>query len=153
MLLQLEGNFLIRPQQVNIAEEMLSPQTSRNTAMQLNMGQGKSSVIVPMVAATAANKEQLVRVVVLKQLANAMLEILVNRLGGLLNHRIVFLPFSRSVKLINSQLHGLHQLLDRCMKSGAVMLAQPEHILSFELYGLDRYLREDNPEGSAAINL
>ena len=153
MLLQLEGNFLIRPQQVDIAEQMISPHTGRNTAMQLNMGEGKSSVIVPMVAATAANKKQLVRVIVLKQLTNAMLEILACRLGGLLGCRIVFLPFSRSIKLTTSQLDDVHRLLDRSMKSGAVMLAQPEHILSFELYGPDRCLREDKLEGVAAINL
>ncbi|KAK5313777.1 hypothetical protein LTR93_010774 [Exophiala xenobiotica] len=55
MLLQLEGNFLIRPQQIDITKRMISPPNGRNTAMQLNMGRGKSSVIVPMVAAAAAN--------------------------------------------------------------------------------------------------
>ncbi|KIW36714.1 uncharacterized protein PV06_11123 [Exophiala oligosperma] len=153
MLLQLEGNFLIRPQQVDIAQQMISPPTGRNTAIQLNMGEGKSSVIIPMVAATAANTNQLVRVIVLKQLANAMLEILLNRLGGLLGRRIIFLPFSRSVNLSTSQLGELRQFLDRSMKIGAVMLAQPEHILSFELYGPDRCLREASHEGCAAIDL
>jgi len=69
-----------------------------------------------------------------------MLEILVNRLGGLLGRRMIFLPLSRSVNWSVSRLGELRQFLDRSMNSGAVMLAQPEHILSFELYGPDRCL-------------
>ncbi|KIW37500.1 uncharacterized protein PV06_10538 [Exophiala oligosperma] len=106
-----------------------------------------------MVVAIAANTNQLVRVIILKQLANAILEILLNRLGGLLSWRIIFLPFSRSVNLFTSQLGELRQFLDRSMKIGAVMLAQPEHILSFELYGPDQCLREASHEGCAAIDL
>lgn len=50
--------------------------------MQLNMGQGKSSVIVPIIAATLANREKLVRIVVLKPLAMQMFHLLVQKLDG-----------------------------------------------------------------------
>jgi Protein of unknown function (DUF3638) len=44
LLIQLDANFLIRPVQTSIAHEMMSPKSQQNTVMQLNMGEGKSSV-------------------------------------------------------------------------------------------------------------
>lgn len=67
--------------------------------MQMNMGEGKSSVIIPAVAATLANTDQLVRVIVLKPLAREMFNLLRSKLGGLCSRRIFFLPFHRGLKL------------------------------------------------------
>ena len=47
LLVELESNFLIRSIQAKIAAEMLRPATGRNSVMQLNMGEGKSSVGSP----------------------------------------------------------------------------------------------------------
>ena len=47
ILVELESNLLIRPIQAKIAAEMLRPATGRNSVMQLNMGEGKSSVGSP----------------------------------------------------------------------------------------------------------
>jgi hypothetical protein len=44
LLVEIESNLSIRPTQATIADEMLSPDGNRNTVMQLNMGEGKSSV-------------------------------------------------------------------------------------------------------------
>ena len=44
LLIQLDANLLIRPVQASIAHEMMSPKSGQNTVMQLNMGEGKSSV-------------------------------------------------------------------------------------------------------------
>jgi D-arabinose 5-phosphate isomerase GutQ len=41
--------------------------------MQLNMGLGKSSVVVPIVAATLADTTKLAKVVILKELSEQML--------------------------------------------------------------------------------
>jgi hypothetical protein len=57
------------------------------------MGEGKSSVIVPLVASTLAEGSNLVRVVTLKPLSNQMFQILVSRLSGLANRPIFYLPF------------------------------------------------------------
>ena len=64
----------MRQVQVEIASEMIKPPSNKNTALQLNMGEGKSSVIVPIVAATLADGKQLARVVVLKALSRQMLD-------------------------------------------------------------------------------
>lgn len=47
--------------------------------LQLNMGEGKSHVIVPLVAAALADSKTLARVVVLKPLAGQMFHLLVER--------------------------------------------------------------------------
>ena len=47
ILVELESNLLIRPIQAKIAAEMLQPVKGRNSVMQLNMGEGKSSVSSP----------------------------------------------------------------------------------------------------------
>lgn len=44
LLLELDADISIRPVQVSIAKQMMSPTGGTNTVMQLNMGEGKSSV-------------------------------------------------------------------------------------------------------------
>jgi len=44
LLVELESNLLIRQVQAEIATEMLEPGSKQNSVMQLNMGEGKSSV-------------------------------------------------------------------------------------------------------------
>ena len=43
-LVELESDLLIRPVQAEIAKEMLDPRSKENSVVQLNMGEGKSSV-------------------------------------------------------------------------------------------------------------
>ncbi|CAE7096224.1 unnamed protein product [Rhizoctonia solani] len=59
ILIQIEGNFSIRNLQGQIALEMIFPSSGENSVMQLNMGEGKSSVIIPIVAATLAKGRSL----------------------------------------------------------------------------------------------
>jgi hypothetical protein len=44
LLVELESNLLIRQVQAEVAMEMLQPRSKQNSVMQLNMGEGKSSV-------------------------------------------------------------------------------------------------------------
>jgi len=137
LLFEIENNLLIRQVQAEIASEMLAPSFGCNTVMQLNMGEGKSSVIVPIVAAALADRSKLVRVVVLKPLSSQMFHLLVQKLGGLLNRRIYYLPFSRQVKLDPTKVELIKRLYAECMEKGGILLSQPEHILSFKLVGLE----------------
>jgi len=63
-LLEIDFNLRIRPDQLEVAKAMISPNTNANFVLQMNMGQGKSSVVIPMVVAQLANAKNLVRVVV-----------------------------------------------------------------------------------------
>ncbi|KAF8555664.1 hypothetical protein OG21DRAFT_1496140 [Imleria badia] len=148
LLIQVQGNLLIRRTQADTAMEMISPQSGANTVLQVNMGEGKSSVIIPIVATTLANGEQLVRVVVPKALTVQMFELLVARLGGLTNRPIYHLPFSRipkydySDKVISLQIDDFHKLMSQCMAEHGILLAQPEHILSLKLMSVEEQIRE-----------
>jgi hypothetical protein len=110
------------------------------------MGEGKSSVIVPLVASTLADGSNLMRVVTLKPLSNQMFQILVTRLSGLLNRPIFYIPFSRSLSMDESLVDTLSSLYERCVAEGGVLVAQPEHILSQKLMHID-LLRTPHGDG------
>lgn len=143
LLLEIENNLLIRRVQAQIAREMISPSSCANSIMQLNMGEGKSSVIVPMVAAALADGKKLVRIVVLKPLSTQMFHLLLNKLGGMLGRRIFHMPISRSVRLDVDKATEIRKLCEECMHTGGVLLVQPEHLLSFELMSLERLLSDE----------
>jgi len=62
LLLEVEMDILIRPVQRLVASAMMNPHGAQNHIMQLNAGQGKSSVVIPTVAAALADGSRLVRV-------------------------------------------------------------------------------------------
>ncbi|SMR57643.1 unnamed protein product [Zymoseptoria tritici ST99CH_3D1] len=140
LLMEVESGILIRDVQEQIAGEMRSPPDDRNSVMQLNMGEGKSSVIVPMVAAALADGSQLVRVVVAKPQSKQMAEMLKAKLGGLLGRRVHYLPISRSLKLGLPAVRVVDTMVRECMAQGGVLLVQPEHLLSFKLMAPECYI-------------
>ncbi|KAF7971941.1 hypothetical protein HWV62_19393 [Athelia sp. TMB] len=144
LLIQIDGNFLARSLQIDVANEMICPASRANSVMQLNMGEGKSSVIVPMICTSLADGHKLTRVVVLKTLSGQMFQLLVERLGGLANRRIFYLPFSRAVKLGRSQVEAIAGLYKECASVGGILVAQPEHILSFKLMVVEHLLNSSN---------
>lgn len=144
LLLEVESNIMIRDVQEQIASEMINPQSSRNAILQLNMGEGKSSVIVPMVAAELANESQLARVIVAKPQSKQMAQMLTSKLGGLLDRRVYYMPFSRALKANPTALaETIDKMLRDCQHSGGVLLVQPEHLLSFQLMGIECYCGEN----------
>ena len=48
LLIELESNLLVRQVQAEIASKMLAPSSGKNAVIQLNMGEGKSSVRGPL---------------------------------------------------------------------------------------------------------
>ncbi|KAF5002203.1 hypothetical protein FDECE_10694, partial [Fusarium decemcellulare] len=76
MLLEIESNMMIRPVQIDVALATMSPDSESNSVLQMNMGQGKTSCIIPMAAVALANKEQLVRVIVPKALLQQTAQLL-----------------------------------------------------------------------------
>ncbi|EGP88529.1 uncharacterized protein MYCGRDRAFT_85558 [Zymoseptoria tritici IPO323] len=152
LLLEVESGITIREVQEQIAKEMRVP-TGKNAVMQLNMGEGKSSIIVPMVAAALADGSQLVRVVVAKPQSKQMAEMLKAKLGGLLDRRIHYLPFSRSLKPNLATAEAIERLCKTCMAEGGIMLLQPEHILSFKLTGPECFIVGNEAAGKALLRI
>ncbi|KAI0886696.1 uncharacterized protein GGS22DRAFT_199079 [Annulohypoxylon maeteangense] len=153
LLLEIESDIMIREVQAKIAARMRSPKGGGNSVMQLNMGEGKSSVIVPAVAAALADGKQLVRVIVGKPQSKQMFQMLVSKLGGLLGRRIYHLPFSRAVKIEGPELKAISKMFNSCKDNGGVFLVQPEHILSFKLMGIECILTEKEKIGHSLTQL
>ncbi|KAL2845028.1 hypothetical protein BJY01DRAFT_247849 [Aspergillus pseudoustus] len=140
LLLEIESGLLIREVQEDIAQYMTNPVLGENAVMQLNMGEGKSSVIVPIVATRLANGSCLVKIIVAKPQSRQMFEMLISKLGGLLNRQVYHLPVSRSLKLDQAEADEIGRMCRECMLQGGVMLVQPEHILSLKLMCLESFI-------------
>ncbi len=151
LLLEIENNILIRRVQVQIAREMISSSSGANSILQLNMGEGKSSVIVPIVAAALADGKKLVRIVVLKPLSTQMFHVLLRKLDGLLGRRIFHMPISRSVRLNVHKARQIRNLCEECMNIDEILLVQSKHLLSFELMSLERLLSGESKLGNVLI--
>jgi Protein of unknown function (DUF3638) len=119
---------------------MISPTSGRNVSLQFNMGEGKSSIIVPLVVSTLANGSNLVRVVTLKPHSNQMFQLLVGRLSGLANRPIFYVPISRHLRMTMSLVRTIRGCYERCIAEGGVLVVQPEHILSQKLMHIHKLL-------------
>ncbi|KAL9048999.1 MAG: hypothetical protein Q9162_007441 [Coniocarpon cinnabarinum] len=142
LLFELENNLMLRNIQIQVSHEIMSPMTGSNSVTQLGMGEGKSSVIVPLASAACADGKTLTRVIVLKPLADQMLSMLTEKLGGLLGRRVFYVPISRSSQLTADDARHVQRMLQECRESSGVWLAQPEHVLSFKLMGIERFMSD-----------
>ncbi|KAF8326300.1 uncharacterized protein EI90DRAFT_3070268, partial [Cantharellus anzutake] len=149
LLVQIDSNFLARPLQVDVACNMMFPRSQGNTILQLNMGEGKSSVIVPLIAVSLADGQKLVRIIVPKPLANQTFQSLVQRLSGLANRRIYCMPFSRAIAVKPDAFQTIYH---QCMNVGGILVMQPEHVLSFKLTGIERQLSSARRKGTPTPN-
>ena len=143
-LIQIDGDFMIRPTQQQVALAMISPSSMDNSLLQLNMGEGKSSVIIPLVVSALANGEQLCRLIILKPLFKQMQAVLAQRVGGLVGRRTYVMPFSRNSQVSTETLTRTQVLQHQCLTEGGILLVQPEHLLSFKLLGVERMVAEDS---------
>ncbi|KXT06191.1 hypothetical protein AC578_1431 [Pseudocercospora eumusae] len=151
LLIEVESGIMIREVQEEIASQMRQPSTNNNSVMQLNMGEGKSSVIVPIVAAALADGDQLVRVLVAKAQSKQMAQMLVSKLGGQVDRRVYYLPFSRSLKLDHAAAAAVGRILRECKSEGGVLLVQPEHILSLQLMAPECYITGKESVGQSLM--
>ncbi|KAI4599655.1 hypothetical protein KJ359_001752 [Pestalotiopsis sp. 9143b] len=140
LLMECDSGFLIRRVQHQIALQMMDPLDGGNATMQLNMGEGKSSVIAPSIALALANGSQLLRLIVTKPQFHQMLQILLARLGNLVGRRVFQLPVSRDIRFDSHKILILRRVLKQCREKGGVILVQPEHLLSFQLMGIEQMI-------------
>ena len=162
LVLELEGDFTIRRLQVKVARRMIRPSNSGicNTVMQLNMGEGKTSVIIPMVASALTSKgksnssnHHLVRVIVLKPLFNMNYAGLVEKLGGLLNKRVYYFPCSRDCNTFDNdnEIVIFKKLLEECKQNRGIVITVPEYCLSFKLKGIELSCNSSKSQQAAKL--
>lgn len=46
LLVELEGDLLIRPSQIDVALAIISPPSGANSVLQMNMGQGEQTIVL-----------------------------------------------------------------------------------------------------------
>ena len=154
LLMEVESGVIIREVQEQVAAQMRSPPAGNNAVSQLNMGEGKSSVIVPIVAAALANGHQLVRVLVAKPQSKQMAQMLISKLGGLLlDRRIYYMPISRSLKLNKAGASSILGMVDECMSKGGILLVHPEHMLSLQLMVQECYISGKDDVGQELMRV
>ncbi|KAI0848819.1 hypothetical protein F5Y00DRAFT_270020 [Daldinia vernicosa] len=153
LLLEVESNLLIRETQVEVALAIISPESQANSVLQLNMGQGKTSCIIPMVAVLLADSKNLVRVSVPKALLHQTAQLLHGRLGGLVGREISHVPFSRKTPTKEDHIKLFHRIHRDIQRKRGIMICLPEHQMSFMLSGLQRVLDQRIPEASMMVRV
>ena len=88
---------------------------------------------------------------VLKPLARQMFHLLCRTLSGLTNRRIFYIPIDRSLRPDPALAKEIHNLFEKCMEAGGILLCQPEHILSFKLMALETL--SDSPSSPLSQSL
>lgn len=136
LLLEIDSDILIRQEQVDVAHAIIEPRSKENTVLQLNMGKGKTSCIVPMVMAVIGDGKQLSRLIVPKPLLLPTAQMIQSRLGGLVGREIRHIPFSRRTNICDSTLKLYTRLHRDMLNHRGVMLIAPEHLLSYKLSSL-----------------
>ncbi|KAK7985571.1 hypothetical protein PG988_003193 [Apiospora saccharicola] len=153
LIMECESGILIRQVQQRIAELMMMPPEDKNAVMQLNMGEGKSSVIVPIIAAALGDGSRLIRIIVTKPQFKQMHQIFISKLAGMVGRRIYHFPISRDVLLDSSAVKTIWQMVRECKKEGGILLVQPEQLLSFQLMALEQQTGMDSQIGPELLDL
>jgi len=151
LLFEIENNILIRQLQAQIAQKMMLLSSRANSILQLNISEEKSFVIVLIVDAALVHEKKLVRVVVLKSLSSQMFQMLLRTLDGMLERRIFHISISRSIRVDMHKTKQIQSRCEECMRTGGILLVQPEHLLFFELMGLERVLSGEPELGNVLI--
>ncbi|KAM0385097.1 hypothetical protein ACHAQC_011719 [Fusarium culmorum] len=153
LLLEIDSNMLIRPIQVEVAHAIISPPSMSNSVLQMNMGQGKTSCIMPMAAILLADKTHLCRLVVPRALLLQTAQVMQSRLSGLVGREVCHIPFARRSPTDDQALELYHSLHKRTLASGGVMLCLPEHLLSFKLSGLQKMADKEAKKAQKMMNI
>ncbi|KAI0202605.1 hypothetical protein F4808DRAFT_468261 [Astrocystis sublimbata] len=139
LLLEIDGDILIRAEQVVVAKAIIDPEQG-NKVLQLSMGKGKTSCIIPMVEAVLADGQNLSRVIVPKALIRQTAETMQSRLGGLVGREVVHVPYSRRTSTDQEALELYAELHYETQQNHGIMLTCAEHTLSYKLYGWQKFV-------------
>eukprot|EP01051_Picozoa_sp_SAG22_P001908 SAG22_NODE_79_length_21845_cov_17.798538_10_plen_1328_part_00 len=146
LVFEVEGQLQIRPKQYAIARCLIE---NPGAIAQLNMGEGKTRVILPMLMLLWADSKRLVRIHILSQLLHEAFEYMHRHLcASSLGRKLFMLPFQRDVAndFTDDEHHGalnakgaasMVQSLHYCQRCGGILLVAPEHRLSLFLKCLE----------------
>jgi hypothetical protein len=147
LLLEIDSNISIRPDQVEVAWATIRPGSGTNSVLQVNMGKGKTSCIVPMAIAALANGKELCRHVVPKELLAQTAQVIQAKLCGLVGRKLSHVPFSRATlnQVDMSDAGSYVRMHHKAMQARGVILTTPEHLLSIKMGDLQKLVEECGP--------
>lgn len=104
-----------------------------------------------MAAAILADTQNLLRLIVPRSLLLQTAQVLQARIGGLVGREVCHLPFSRKTPTNAETVNRYFEIHARIRASSGVMVALPEHLMSFKLSGLQRLSDSRMPEAIQLI--
>ena len=143
LAMEVDSVLRIRPQQYAIAREMLG---LPGAIVQLNMGEGKTRVILPMLildlgkarSDTPPEERPIVRLHMLSPLLDEGFDHLHSVLcGGILGRKLMRMPFHRDIKLTEPQVQVMNAHARFCQQEGGVIILKPESRCSLYLKGFE----------------
>lgn len=155
LMFELEFGLQIRPKQHFVAKSMIDSCAGEDRVqpvVQLNMGEGKTRVILPMLALHYGSTGILPRLTVLSPILKEAHEYLHKVLtASLQGSKVCTLPFVRDVDISKDRLAAIQRNLERCRLSQGALLVAPEHRQSLHLKGVECQLQmaEGSVEGDA----
>eukprot|EP01129_Flabellula_baltica_P013511 TRINITY_DN6281_c0_g1_i1.p1 TRINITY_DN6281_c0_g1~~TRINITY_DN6281_c0_g1_i1.p1 ORF type:complete len:1215 (-),score=230.04 TRINITY_DN6281_c0_g1_i1:612-3749(-) len=129
LLFEVEGKIQIRPNQYAVVKDLLDPKNNGKCS-QLNMGEGKTRVIIPMLVLyfTRGNEEKIVRLNILDSLLQEAFDYYHRHLSlSIFGKKLLILPYTRDITLSTYDIEDLHHLLNKSMKEGTVILTSPQY--------------------------
>ncbi|KAL2826898.1 hypothetical protein BJY01DRAFT_255875 [Aspergillus pseudoustus] len=150
LLMEIDANILIRKTQVDVARATIMPASKSNSVLQMNMGQGKTSVVTPMVLCALADGKTLVRLVVPESLLLQTAQMIQSRLGDLVGREILHIPFARRSPTLPDSICKYRAFHEETLQRYGIMLTVPQHVLSFRLNGF-QCLEDYRFESAGAI--
>lgn len=139
LLFELENNLMIRQNQTALIDAMSKDR--QNSMYQLNMGEGKTSVILVLLAKLLQEQGNIVRINVLEPLLSVMKNLLISKFSGFLSTRIYCMPFSRDVDISTDNLERMKEILHTCKKEGGILLVTPNHRMCLQLKWQEKLLQ------------
>lgn len=128
LVMEVEGALQIRHAQYVLAKHLID---NEGSISQLNMGQGKTRIVLPMLALYYTEKERrnsgLVRITVLSSLLDECYDFFQRYLmASNLNVLVYQLPFNRSLTLTPKHLRITISTFKECQSIGGIVLMSPE---------------------------
>eukprot|EP00198_Chlamydomonas_reinhardtii_P007687 XP_001697024.1 predicted protein [Chlamydomonas reinhardtii] len=132
LVFEVESQLQIRPQQHTVARMLM--EGGDGPIAQLNMGEGKTRVILPMLLLALADGKRVVSLTFLSTLLDEAYAYLHGALcAGVLGRKLFTMPFQRDIELTPARAMRMRAALAHCMRERGVLLLAPEHRLSLEL--------------------
>ncbi|KAL1498573.1 hypothetical protein AB1Y20_013890 [Prymnesium parvum] len=131
LVFEVEQRLQIRKLQYRVARYLME---NPGAVTQVNMGEGKTRVILPMLLLNLANGKRLVRLHFPSALIDEAYFYLHQTLtASLMRRQILRFPFHRDIKLTIDDVERMHDSLMRCMRACGAVCVAPEHRLSLQL--------------------